>query len=100
MSGHTKGKWKLSEFDDEWIVTENGTNTVGGEQVIAVTDAQLNLPVEERLANAKLISKAPEMLEALEKIVGVYLTSELHDPPEEDVMYEIAKQILKEIEGE
>lgn len=51
---HSKGEWKAQS--DIWIAN--------GEKMVAKTIAT-NMSREEREANAKLISAAPEMLEAL-----------------------------------
>jgi len=48
----TKGKWKLENIDNNWLVMSNDENLVG---------------INNNKANALLISKAPEMLAMLEK---------------------------------
>ena len=50
----TKGKWELKNMDNNWLVMYNNINLVG---------------INNNKANALLISKAPEMLEMLNKIV-------------------------------
>jgi hypothetical protein len=47
----TKGKWKLENIDNNWLVMSNDENLVG---------------INNNKANALLISKAPEMLEMLQ----------------------------------
>jgi hypothetical protein len=49
----TKGKWKLENIDNNWLVMSNDVNLVG---------------INNNKANALLISKAPEMLEMLKEI--------------------------------
>jgi hypothetical protein len=49
----TKGKWKLENIDNNWVVMSNDGNLVG---------------INNNKANALLISKAPEMLAMLKNI--------------------------------
>lgn len=55
MSGHTKGPWTLEEHESVEVIGENRR----------VAEVWLN---EHTKANAALISAAPDLLEALEKI--------------------------------
>lgn len=65
MSSHTKGLWKLRCEGSVCVVDENGN-------AIAFTDTFL--PAEQCIANARLISVAPELAEALNECVsGGYL---------------------------
>ena len=63
----TPGKWKISQYDEspEMIVVDNGKEV---ETVIAFAYDH-HVPKEEQAANARLIAKAPELLEALETAV-------------------------------
>ena len=70
MSGHTKGPWKV-------FLVKSGPNKgqllgVGEETGEGVADAYGGLwgSGGEKLANAHLIAAAPELLEALEKLVA------------------------------
>ena len=64
MSGYTKGPWEFHEDDGEdnqIVVGDNG-------DVICVVGSYMT-SVEEDFANGPLIAAAPELLEALQKIV-------------------------------
>jgi hypothetical protein len=52
----TKGKWEVTQMQN--VCNENGR---------IIVSTQINFSVQETQANALLISKAPEMLEMLEK---------------------------------
>lgn len=60
---HTPGPWAIEEGDRE-------THIVGGEAILAYCPDWPCAPQEQE-ANARLIAAAPDLLEALEKIVAV-----------------------------
>ena len=67
MSKHTAGPWVIIP-GDEWgndIGTVEGENTLG--ETLYWTVAHCNSRRDEVKANARLISKAPEMLEILKE---------------------------------
>ena len=69
MSAHTPGPWLIQQGGDEWvdgIVTLHGHNEDGTPMYWTV--ASYNRRRDEAEANARLITAAPEMLEALEQI--------------------------------
>jgi hypothetical protein len=72
MSKHTQGPWMIyDDGDDEhssdiinvWIDNRDGGDNYD------IAAMLLDRPVGERKANARLISSAPDLLEALEEIV-------------------------------
>ncbi len=60
---HTPGPWKFSaeSIDPEWSVV----TTAGGSVIANVNDRH------DQLANARLIAAAPDMLEALSKLMDL-----------------------------
>lgn len=61
---HTKEKWRVAEF-----MRENAPNIVS---VMSGTDTIVDLPeTNNKREYAKLISKAPEMYEALKKVISI-----------------------------
>lgn len=70
MGKHTAGKWVIRK-GDEWtyvVVTEHGTLPNGEPNQWAV--ATINKSREEAAANLALIATAPDLLEALEALLG------------------------------
>ncbi len=57
MSKHTKGPWKLHDMEERTIV--------GNDHIYVAGSNAGSRPDEENKANARLISAAPELLEAL-----------------------------------
>jgi hypothetical protein len=82
---HTKGKWQADLISDS-VKTEDG-------ELICIVAYLNKKRVEERKANAKLISKAPEMYEALMMAMSCIIK---HGSPELVDKYE---SLLKEIES-
>ena len=75
MSKYTKGPWKINHHDHvngdlwltilggSWDITHNGAKG-------AIADSHYSaMSEEENLANARLISAAPDMLEALQSVL-------------------------------
>lgn len=72
MSKHTQGPWKLLDFEErEAYVVTNSSGTKGLYRGIAEILYGYNEPAEsEQHANARLISAAPELLEALKELLA------------------------------
>lgn len=111
---HTKGKWVVHQKGQVQRIGDNIYITVGTEQKASLKDPLefpvANVLVSERIikhgisrdiptayANAKLISKAPEMYEALKKIY-CYIPS-TPNTLKPDGMRSVVKSLLKEIES-
>lgn len=72
MSKHTAGPWVIIPGGDEWSQGRIATIEPKPEAMIEPnywTVAEVNNRREEREANARLISAAPDLLEALEAIL-------------------------------
>ena len=76
MSGHTKGPWAVWPMGDLWAVTCTGVDKTHPNEGMHV--AHVSMPNEQhqqwipqRLADARLIAAAPELLEALEAVFAV-----------------------------
>ena len=71
MSDYTKGPWKygaeLSSRTGEWLISFDAGNRGRG---IGIAETRPGSGQEE--ANARLIAAAPELLEALEWVLGEY----------------------------
>jgi len=83
----TKGKWKLLRFSEGQMSVRNMENT----RKICVSRVN---NYDESLANLLLISKAPEMLEMLEKLIKEF-DAEHATQYGCELMY-LAKQLIKE----
>ena len=64
MNKHTPGPWKQSLPDECWIIAADGTDIA---ETIGDYDDENVWPVME--ANARLIAAAPDLLEALKRIM-------------------------------
>ena len=89
----TKGKWQIAGSENTFVyaLNEKGTNAFS---LNINNDGKT--PLEEQQANALLISKAPEMLEMLNKCF--YMCDKLQFPTEQElntIKLEI-KQLIKE----
>lgn len=87
----TKGKWfivrgEVSELGECISIAEKPESKVKSKLICLITRA--NCLDEVDIANAQLISKAPEVLEMLEKVLNN------SDVPSE--IYDQAKQLIKE----
>ena len=68
MSKHTPGPWKCGQYlgHSFWVVhTDVGDRGRG----MDIVEGVAGLTPEQRLANARLIAAAPELLDALKEIV-------------------------------
>ena len=72
MTKHTKGPWTATKHDQHWVRV-NVTIKAGGNTWVAFMPDE---DKEERMANARLMAAAPDLLEALENAVSEldYLT--------------------------
>lgn len=77
----TKGPWEIEHFPRELIVTGKDGEFVNNIRLV-------HKPIISK-ANAQLISKAPEMLDALEEIVSAFDHGDLKS-------VEFARQLIKE----
>lgn len=71
MSKHTPGPWVIIPGGDEWSRGQIATIEPKPEEMVETnywTVAEVNYRREEHKANARLISAAPDLLEALETI--------------------------------
>ena len=74
MSKYTKGPWEVMfEISTPFIGKKTTTGFIAISHVYSVTGNE-----EERIANAQLISAAPELLEACKKFEKIWTTSEDH----------------------
>ncbi len=73
MSGHTPGPWSISRYSATSVeaVNQRGVASTGGYQSNMI-DAEVLLAENE--ANARLIAAAPELLEALKKMLRTHTT--------------------------
>ena len=67
MARHTEGPWEL---DDSEKYYRRGAIRRNGMVVAFMNDNWQPITAEERLANARLIAAAPDMLEALREMVA------------------------------
>jgi hypothetical protein len=73
MSKHTPGPWRYEEFGPNVIIkaTKN--------PMLSVVHSLYHESREQMEANADLIAAAPELLEALEKMVGLFEPGRIYD---------------------
>ena len=64
MTEPTKGPWRVSDADQYMVVSPN--KSISNAFNIAFVDGRVSDDEEEIIANARLISAAPELLAALE----------------------------------
>lgn len=95
---HTKGKWKLLILPNSRIRILEQYRT---EYIASIpTGYAIKKSYEESIANAKLISKAPEMYEALK--IAVHMFNTYHKENSTDGLiehYKNVESLLKEIES-
>lgn len=91
---HTNGPWKVNKWDDDGAV--DGFTTVitdtRGVSIAQFTTFGKSKKVE---ANAKLISKAPDMADLLKKLLNTQ--HRMERTPELNVIINKAREIVKEI---
>lgn len=66
MGGHTPGPWVIDSGERLRVIAE------GTPWSIAECTHRSDVGLGERVANARLIAAAPEMLEALERVADLY----------------------------
>ncbi len=79
MSAHTPGPWDINGFNLTQVIRiQDGPNRQGQtfldgrhQETIANCGKDHEAPIEERIANARLIAAAPDLLEALEALAGL-----------------------------
>lgn len=76
-TNHTPGPWKLiGSRDSGFTVHASLPDDAGDTDILAVCR---NISRDTNEANARLISAAPELLQALETFIGIYpLASRMH----------------------
>lgn len=79
MSAHTPGPWIWA--DKYWV------HATMGSQYTICDGEMYDIPVQERIANARLMAAAPELLEALQEMLA-----NCHDEESSD---EIAQAVTK-----
>jgi hypothetical protein len=100
MTKHTPGPWGFGNTDEDkkLILGDNGKGNYVCSIQIYQTPRRMGLwQEEERLANARLIASAPELLEALKNLYNE--TSGKVRPDILRVLREKTKQIIAKAEG-
>ncbi len=99
MTHHTPGPWVHQDqiFDFDFIIAEDGGRIARIEQFIGEPNYERTaIPLQERMANAKLISAAPELLEALIE----YVDDLEGDLTPYNPRYQRARAAIKKAKGE
>ena len=65
MSKHTKGPWTATKHDQHWVRVNVTIKASGNTWVAFMPDEDK----EERMANARLMAAAPDLLDALESLL-------------------------------
>ena len=68
MTEPTKGPWRVSDADQYMVVSPN--KSISNAFNIAFVDGRVSDDEEEIIANARLISAAPELLAVAEQVVS------------------------------
>src|SRR5678816_879505 len=108
---HTPGPWKatrqVERFDDSTLdrpyysIELDTTKQPEGRRITGYVARVDGMRGERQEANARLIAKAPEMVEALAQLLAVIENAASHHPDELWLgsEYDGAKRLLAEIEG-
>lgn len=87
MSGHTPGPWRFKEWGS--LIVGGGE----GSSEILICSVAINTRRDEGRHNAVLIEAAPDMLEALQRLVDCYSSS--HSPETRESCWAQAKAAIK-----
>jgi len=77
MSKHTPGPWEIKAHSDPCYRNISGPEHLALAQVVWRVEEEDRSPKCE--ANARLIAAAPDLLEALEKMVGLFEPGRVYD---------------------
>lgn len=88
---HTPGPWELEANDS--VVVMSG-------QAVIVGPAPDGEPFARQQANARLISKAPELLAMLERVTERLFVVENHPAPQNALLLREARALIAKIKGE
>jgi len=87
---HTKGPWAVKGTNPPMIYAREGLD------IIAMIDSMGEMTLDQEAANARLISAAPELLEALELAAADYgLDTEDGDDPHSNAIRAVFAAIAK-----
>ena len=105
MWKHTPEKWEVKEglvygSADVHIIAENPTRTKRKYICRVHTGSTIGKGIEERDANARLIVKAPEMLDVLAVLVGYVESVQDKDGAAPKEWAKTGRALLTQIEGE
>ena len=64
----TKGEWGINDYDNNILEISSGNKSIAD-----CWGKHLDISKEEQLANAHLISAAPDMYEALKELINTYV---------------------------
>lgn len=67
---HTQGEWEINHQSATTIQLKGSNRSIASTGGYSVNTQEADRVYEENLANAKLISAAPELLEALKEIIN------------------------------
>lgn len=97
MSGHTRGPWMIAPCSEDAerfdVVSEYEPRPDGTTRAnwIAEVDLQDESHPGENLANARLITAAPDLLEALKGMLAYYTGGRINNPANHAAQAAIAK---------
>lgn len=84
----TKGKWKAIHNGYFYDIKSDGHSLASTQ-----SNVYLGIDAEQQRANAKIISKAPEMLEMIEELVHIF--SDTNNSTDELELVNQAKDLIK-----
>ena len=89
---HTPGPWHVAEVDGVAYILNRGESAPQGITAVQLRDCGLGY--HESLANALLISAAPELLFALKRVLGSY-----HITQQDGPMWGLVRAAIAKAEG-
>lgn len=95
--GHTPGKWEAVLYPSGWNIRTVYVDSASGMRTTA-WPATIDCGGQPNEANARLISAAPDMLEALKEIVRTEVVEYLVHPEQFDAI-NMARAALAKAEG-